>query len=242
MAKRTDDKTLRVCMRLMAAGAAVGVSYSFYRLSFLWCGFTGVDYPLSEAAFHRGGSLIQLFTFALVIVGSSVRAVDLTLRAIRHRRALIELRPLWQELVSVLPPDTIRRRLQTTPSASEERRRFRDLYGRLDERVVDISDACFELLPWVGDDLSRNALEEARAAGLDESDIGAAQEALCLRVARHRAVEGEPYALQPAETSLTLGNDLVANAQWLARVAHYYASPELDAAAAKLTAPQEVTA
>ncbi|MET9776104.1 MAB_1171c family putative transporter [Streptomyces sp. NPDC006367] len=234
VARRTDDRLFSVCMRLMAAGAGAGALYPVYRLSFLLCGFTGWTYPLDEAAFHRGGSLIQLVTILLVIAGSSVRAAELLLRKARKRRGLIAIRPLWEELVSVLPPDVIRRRLHTTPSAREERRRCRDLYGRLDERVVDISDACFELLPWVSEDLHRRALQEARAAGLHGADARAAREALCLRVARMHAVDGAPCAAHPAETVLSLRNDLLSNAQWLARVAHHYASPHLAAAATRL--------
>ncbi|MEU5978469.1 MAB_1171c family putative transporter [Streptomyces sp. NPDC047315] len=245
VARRTDDRLLRLCMRLMAAGAGVGAFYPVYRISFLICGFTGWTFPLSDAAFHRGGSLIQMATILLVLAGSSVRAAELLLRAARTRRGLIALRPLWEELVSVLPPDVIRRRLQTTPSEREEHRRVRDLYGRLDERVVDISDACFELLPWVGDDLHRAALAEAHAAGLRGEDALAAQQALCLRVARHKAVEGEPCAGRPAETLLSLGDDLLANSRRLARVADFYAAPDLADAATRLTnqnTPREVTA
>ncbi|QFG13292.1 membrane protein [Streptomyces phage Gilgamesh] len=245
VARRTDDRLLRLCMRLMAAGAGAGVLYPVYRLSFLVCGFTDWTFPLSEAQFHRGGSLIQLVTILLVIAGSSVRAAELLVRAVRLRRGLVALRPLWEELVSVLPPDVIRRRLSTTPSAREERRRLRDLYGRLDERVVDISDACFELLPWVSEDLHRQALTEARGAGLHGYDARAAREALCLRVARVKAVESEPYTTRPAGTVLSLRNDLQSNAAWLARVAHHYASPDLTDAANRLAGHhvlQEVTA
>ncbi|MFJ4880104.1 MAB_1171c family putative transporter [Streptomyces sp. NPDC088745] len=245
VARRTDDRLLRICMRLMAAGATAGALYPVYRLSFLVCGFTGWTYPLDEGAFHLGGSLIQLVTILLVIAGSSVRAAELLIRAIRQRRGLIALRPLWEELVSVLPPDIIRRRLQTTPSAREERLRFRDLYGRLDERVVDISDACFELLPWVSEDLHGQALDEAHAVGLTGDEAHAAREALCLRVARAKAVDGEPYATRPALTVLSLRDDLLSNSQWLSRVAHHYASPDLADATHRLAGHpvrQEVTA
>lgn len=245
VARRTDDRLLRLCMRLMALGAAVGSFYPVYRISFLLCGFTGWTYPLSEEEFHLGGSVIQLVTILFVIVGSSVRAADFALRAFRLRRGLIALRPLWEELVSVLPPDVVRRRLKDGTSAQEERRRLRDLYGRLDQRVVDISDASFELLPWVGQDLHRDALIEAHAAGLHGAEARAAQEALCLRIARQKAVDGEPYAAQPAMTVLSLRNDLMLNSTWLAQVAHHYASPALADTVAKLSAtntPQDITA
>ncbi|MFD7501551.1 MAB_1171c family putative transporter [Streptomyces sp. NPDC059850] len=244
VAQRTDDRLLRLCMRIMAVGAAAGSFYPVYRISFLVCGFTPWTYPLSDEAFHLGGSLIQLVTIAFVLVGSSVRAVDLVIRGIRYRRGLIALRPLWEELVSVLPPDVILRRLRDGTSAREDRRHFRDLYGRLDERVVDISDAHFELLPWVSQDLHRGALREARATGLHGAEARAAREALCLRVARTKAVEGQDYAEQPAGTVLSLRNALLSNSRWLARVAHHYASADLADAAARLgqTTNQKVAA
>lgn len=245
VARRTDDRLLKLCMRMMATGAGAGALYPVYRLSFLVCGFTGWTFPLSEGEFHRGGSLIQLVTILPVLLGSSVRAAELLVRAIRLRRGMIALRPLWVELVSVLPPDVIRRRLWAGSCSQGDRRRVRDLYGRLDERVVDISDACFELLPWIDEDLPRRALAEAEAAGLQGTDARAAQQALCLRAARMRAVDGEPFAASPAVSVLSLSNDLLANAGWLARVTRHYTSPLLADAVTTLTGqdtPQKVTA
>ncbi|MFK0159087.1 MAB_1171c family putative transporter [Streptomyces sp. NPDC090493] len=247
VARRTDDRLLRLCMRLMAAGAGFGAFYPVYRISFLICGFTDWTYPLSEGQFHLGGSLIQFATITLVIVGSSVRAVELLIRAIRMRRGLLALRPLWEELVSVLPPDVILRRLKEADSAREERRRVRDLYGRLDERVVDISDAWFTLLPWISEDVHTKALDTAHEQGLRGADARAAREAITLRVARMKAVEGEEDAERPAGSQMPMHNDLLANASWLARVAHHYTSPSLAEAAAVLSGqqlplPQEVTA
>ncbi|MFF4902311.1 MAB_1171c family putative transporter [Streptomyces sp. NPDC001068] len=245
VARRTDDRLLRVCMRLMAAGAAAGAFYPVYRIAFLICGFTHWTFPLNEAEFHRGGSLIQLVTILFIIVGSSVRAVEIVLRAVRMRRALIDLRPLWAELVSVLPPDVIKRRFQEPTGALADRYTFTDLYGRLDARIVDISDAAFELLPWVEEDLPGRALEEARTAGLSGGEAEAAKQALCLRVARQRAVDGEPHARTPAVSLLSLRDDLASNTRWLARVARHYASPAFDDAANRLAGHlvlQEATA
>ncbi|WP_399554045.1 MAB_1171c family putative transporter [Streptomyces anulatus] len=227
VARRTDDRLLKVCMRVMAVGGIAGTIYPAYRISYLVCGFTGLDFPLGPDAFHRGGALLQLATILPVLLGSSVRAVEIVLRAIRHRRSLIALRPLWQELVSVLPPDTVLRHFRTGTSPRDDRHRLRDLYGRLDERVVEISDACFELLPYIGEDLHRQALVEARAAGLHGADARAAREALCLRVARMRAVDQEDHADRPAGALFALGHDLQANALWLARVSRHYTSPRL---------------
>jgi hypothetical protein len=234
VANRTDERLLRYCMRTMAAGAAVGALYPVYRISFLICGFTRWKYPLTEPEFHRGGALFQLVTILLVIIGSSVRAGELLLRGIRLRAALIALRPLWVPLVSVLPPDVIKRRLQEPTSDRDDHLNVVDLYGRLDARVVDISDATLELLAWVDKDLPARALTAAEQTGLTGQEAEAAKEALCLRVARAKAVDGEPYASPAAESLLSMRDDLPSNAQWLAQVAHHYSSTDLDDAAHQL--------
>ncbi|GEB50430.1 MAB_1171c family putative transporter [Streptomyces cacaoi] len=238
-ARRTDVWLLRLCMYLMAAGAGVGALYPCYRLTYLVCGLTGWAYPLTEAEFHRGGSLIQAATILLVIIGSSVRAADMLWRSVRYRRGLIALRPLWQELVSVLTPDVILTHLKHGTSPKEDRRRLRDLYGRLDARVVEISDAHFELLPWISTDLHHRALVAARAAGLHGADARAAREAICLRAARTKAIDGEAHASRPAGPVLALHNDLLDNASWLAKVARHYTSPRLAAVTAELITAQK---
>ncbi|MFB6700277.1 MAB_1171c family putative transporter [Streptomyces rubiginosohelvolus] len=238
VARRTDDRLLRLCMRVMAVGGIAGTIYPAYRISYLVCGFTDLQFPLGPDAFHRGGALLQLATILPVVLGSSVRAAEKILRAVRHRRSLIALRPLWQELVSVLPPDVIVRHFRTGTSPRDDRHQLRDLYGRLDRRVVEISDACFELLPYISEDLHHQALVQARAAGLHGAEARAAREALCLRVARTKAVDQDDYAARPARALLALGHDLQANALWLARVSRHYTSPRLADAAAALAAPQ----
>ncbi len=54
--------------------------------------------------FDTGGSLLEIATILLVIAGSSIRAVDILIRGLRNRRALIGLRPLWVDLVCLLSP------------------------------------------------------------------------------------------------------------------------------------------
>ncbi|MGA5453858.1 MAB_1171c family putative transporter [Streptomyces umbrinus] len=227
-ARRTQARLFRLCMGLMGSGAAVGTLYPVYRFSYLLCGLTGWNYPLTELQFHRGGSIIQFTTILMVIAGSSVRGADVVIRAVRQRRSLIALRPLWVELASVLPADTILRHLQTGTSPIEDRRRFRDLYGRLDERVVEIVDASVTLRPWIEKTLPTRALAAARATGLHGAEARAAREALCLHVARTKAVEGEPYERAPALAfTLSMRDDLESSAAWLTRVADHHASADI---------------
>ncbi|PAZ12324.1 hypothetical protein CLM62_30670 [Streptomyces sp. SA15] len=234
-AHRTKGRLFRLCMRLMGYGAAVGTLYPAYRFSYLLCGLTGWHYPLTEMQFHRGASIIQFATILMVIAGSSVRAADVVLRTIRYRRSLIALRPLWEELASVLPPDKVLRHFRNGTSPAEDARQLRDLYGRLDERVVEIVDASVTLRPWIDKTLPARALVAARATGLHGAECRAAREAICLHVARTKAAEGAPYERAPA-----VAFTLPLNAEWLTRVASHYPSPAIVQAARSLASSESL--
>ncbi|NGO66996.1 MAB_1171c family putative transporter [Streptomyces boncukensis] len=235
-ATRAAPGAYRICMRLMAAGCVIGGSYPLFRITYLTYGLTGSEFPLTAAEFDLVGTLIPLATILPVIAGSSIRGFDVVGRARRNRRALIRLRPLWADLVFVLSPDKIRDYLANGTSPAHDRWRLRGAYNRLDARVVDISDAAFELLPWIDEDLPARALAVARAHGLTADDANAAATALCLRVARRRAVDGEPPACpSTVEPLLELRDDQEANAQWLTSVSTYYAFEWLDGLEKELT-------
>ncbi|MER5301404.1 MAB_1171c family putative transporter [Streptomyces lasiicapitis] len=228
-ATRNPPGAYRRCMQLMAIGCIIGTSYPLYRLVYLGYGLVGGDYPLNDDQFDMGGNLLQIATILPVLGGSSIRGIDLVARARRNRRALIRLRPMWGDLACVLGPDKIRSYLTegTTPRA--DRWRLRNVYDRLDERIVDISDAAFELLPWIDEGLPARALAAARAQGHGGDCAEAAAVALCLRIARRRAVEGEDLAHPPTvDPLLELRDDQEANAAWLSRVSFFYSSDHLD--------------
>ncbi|MGA4842155.1 MAB_1171c family putative transporter [Streptomyces sp. G45] len=228
-ASRSPAGAFRRCMHLMAVGCGLGVTYPLYRLTYLGYGLAGAEFPLSEDQFDLGGNLLQIATILPVIAGSSIRAIDIVVRALRHRRALIALRPLWVDLVVVLSPDTVRRHFDEGSSLVRDRWLMRHTYDRLDQRVVEIWDATYELLPWIEEDLPERALAAVRAAGPTGDDAEAAAEALCLRIARRRAVDGEPHAVpSTVEPLLALRDDQESNALWLTRVGSYYGSTRLD--------------
>ncbi|MGC5042411.1 DUF6545 domain-containing protein [Streptomyces albidoflavus] len=228
-ATRNPPGAYRRCMQLMAVGCVIGTSYPVYRLVYLGYGLVGGEFPLTGDQFDMGGNLLQIATILPVVIGSSIRGIDLVARNRRNRRALLQLRPMWGDLACVLGPDKIRTYLVdgTTPRA--DRWRLRHAYDRLDERIVDISDSAFELLPWIEEDLPARALDAAHAYGRRGDWAEAAAVALCLRIARRRAVDGAaPARPSTVEPLLELRDDQEANATWLSRVSFFYSSNRLD--------------
>lgn len=140
----------------------------------------------------------------------------------------------------VLAPDTIRKHLNHGTSLIRDRCSVHNTYDRLDQRVVEVCDATYELLPWIDEDLPARALAAVRADGYGDDDAEAAAEAVCLRIARRRAVDGEPHALPSTiEPLLALRDDQEANARWLTRVAGCYTSARLDAIEKALTTTKD---
>lgn len=239
-ASRNPPGAYRRCMQLMTVGCVIGTSYPIYRLIYLGYGLCDAEFPLTGDQFDMVGGLLQIATILPVVIGSSIRGIDLVARSRRNRRALIRLRPMWADLACILGPDKIRTYLADGTTPRTDRWRPRNVYDRLDERIVDISDAAFELLPWIDEDLPDRALAAARAHGLAGDSAEIAAEALCLRVARRRAVEGEPHsAPSTVEPLLELSDDQEANAQWLTRVSAYYFCEHLVAVEKDLTSGTE---
>lgn len=234
-----STRLFKLCMRFMAVGCWFGAVYPWYRGFFLVYGLTGAPFPLDADAVDKVASLIQVATILPVIAGSSVRVVDMVADRIRYRRWLIAIRPLWLDLIAVLPEDVMAAKLTVAPSGVADRWRIRDLWHRLDQRVLEISDAAYELLPWIDGDLPRHGLAAARASGLHGKDARAAAEAVCLRIARRAAAQDAPPAEdRPAApySPIRMSTDLATNARWLARVAGHYTSPLLDEIEETLTA------
>lgn len=236
-ARRSGRRTFSVCMYLMSSGCWIGVGYSFFRASYLIYGLTGAAYPLSAEAVDEVSSLVQVIAISLILAGVSVRGWESATRLVRRRRRLIDLRSLWQELVSVLPAEAILRVLTEAPSRFHDRYDLRDLWNRLDKRVLAIGDSALEVLPWIKADLPQRALDAAHASGLEGDDAEAAAQAFCLRTGRRGRADDEPHIERHLTVPLLrMGDDLDTNAAWLARVARYYHSPLMDTFEARIPA------
>ncbi|MER6010215.1 DUF6545 domain-containing protein [Streptomyces bluensis] len=234
-ARRDGQRMFSACMYLMSLGCWTGVGYGLFRGSYLIYGLADATYPMSVDEADDLSSLIQVVAIGLILLGVSFRGWETVMRSVQRRRRLIALRPLWQELVSVLPAEAVVRILTDGPSRFRDRYDPRGLWERLDQRVLDISDSALEVLPWIAADLPGQAADAAHACGLTGDDAEAAAQALCLRTGRRGCADSEPPADSPLSLPLlSMGHDLDANAAWLTRVARYYHSPLMDTLDARL--------
>ncbi|MGC9544548.1 DUF6545 domain-containing protein [Streptomyces sp. UG1] len=237
-ARSSGHRMFSVCMYLMSLGCWTGVGYALFRLSYLAYGLAGVAYPMSAQSADQMASFIQVAAIGLILAGVSFRGWEAVTRLVRRRSRLNALRPMWQELVSVLPAETVVRILG--PSRFRDRFDPRRLWERLDQRVLDISDSALEFLPWLEEDLPRRAVDAAQACGLAADDAEAAAEALCLRTGRRGCADDTARAFSPLTTPLLrMGHDLDANAAWLTRVARHYHSPLMDTLEAHLASTRK---
>lgn len=228
-ARRFDKRVLKACMTIFTIGCWSGAFYFTFVGAYLLYGLTGAAAPISLALVQSVGNLSQLLCIVFLAVGSSVRGFDSIMNLRKYRRWLIQLRPLWQDLVSVLPANQIVRVLDDGTSLAYDRRSLRRLYDRLDQRILDIVDSALSLSDWIEPQLPERARAAAEAQGLSGDDARAAAEALCLRIARRRNADrkdawDEPSTVPP----LRLTDEMEASAQWLSRVAYYYQLPLLD--------------
>ncbi|MGW7542189.1 DUF6545 domain-containing protein [Streptomyces sp. NPDC054770] len=241
-ARRSGQRMFSACMYVMSLGCWTGVGYAFFRGSYLAYGLLDATYPMSAAEADDLSSLIQIVAIGLILAGVSFRGWEAVSRLLQRRRQLIALRPLWQELVSVLPAEAVMRVLAEGPSLLRDQYDPRGLWERLDQRVLDISDSALEVLPWIEAELPRRARDAAHACGLEDNDAEAAAQALCLRTGRRGRADDMASADMPLTLPLlSLGTDLDANAAWLTRVAQHYHSPLMDTLEARV-APDRKTA
>ncbi len=227
-ARKAGQRLLQGCMHVMATGCWVGVLYFSSYLLYLGTGLVGLGPPFTEKEFENTATLVQILSILLILLGSSVRGLDTIVQNLRYRRWLITLRPMWSDLVAILPPEAIAKILGDGPSATNDRRDLRNLWERLDQRILDINDTALEVRPWVEADLPEKALDAARRLGLNETKARAAAEAYCLQSARNARADQQPYATMPSAVPvLAISGDLNTNAQWLTLVASYYGSKTL---------------
>uniref|UniRef100_UPI003F49A9AD DUF6545 domain-containing protein n=1 Tax=Streptomyces sp. CA-136453 TaxID=3240050 RepID=UPI003F49A9AD len=229
-ARRYGKRLLKVCMGIFTVGCWSGAIYFGFVGAYLLYGLTGADAPMSLGLVQVVGNLTQLVCIVGLAVGSSVKGFDAVMNLKRYRRWLIEIRPLWSNLVSVMAPDAIEDVLNNSAaSLAHDRRNIRRLYERLDERIIAITDAALGVAPWIASDLPARALTAAKAEGLAGDDAQAAAEALCLYVARRGRADFTEPAEHPSDSPpLTLHDDTEICAPWLAKVSQYYKALQSD--------------
>lgn len=225
----TDQELLRGGLRLLAAGAAVGIVYVGYDLVFLaasqlgqpqWLG----DQQLITQSLSVTSVLLMVVGFTIPRWGPRVGLPRL-LRWARRYRAHRRLYPLWRDLCQVFPdvalvhPTTWWRDAVAVP----------DLDFALHRRVIELRDARLRLRPYLDAEIAQNAAELGRHAGLDGEQLHVVVVAASLVAAMGAKAGGQPAhpgwsaAAEPGGTDLPA--DLESESAWWMKVAAAYRSP-----------------
>jgi hypothetical protein len=220
-AGRAGRLSLRIGLRVLGVGVALGVAYSLSKLAEL----AAAQLPYADAAQHAAattGHVLLAVGAATMSVGLLIPALGPRLRAVERATrtyvALRRLRPLWETLWRA-NPDIL---LDSPPARWRDVLAFRRLESRLYRRVIEIEDGLLALYPYVTDDIAHQALAAATGAGLVGRDRDITVEACCLAVAAaaKRSGRGPAAAASHTTASGTRGAaDLASEAQLLRQLA-----------------------
>jgi hypothetical protein len=247
-ARLTDRELLRGGLRLLAAGAAVGLVYVAYDLAFLaasqlgraqWLG----DQQLITQGLSVASVLLMVLGFTMPAWGPRVGLPRL-LHWVRRYRSHRRLYPLWRDLCRAVPDVAL---LQPT-GRWRDAVAVQDLGFALHRRVIEIRDARLALRPYLDRGVAETATGLGRDAGLDGEELHALVVAATLAAAMDakacggHAAEQASAAADPgdaADPGTDLPADLESESAWWLRVAAAYRSPLLGAlpAAASLSRP-----
>ncbi|WP_238015678.1 MAB_1171c family putative transporter [Dactylosporangium sp. AC04546] len=185
--RRAAPGALRTGLRLLSAGAIVGLLFMLNRIAFQLtnaAGWSFWDTPVFTAL-----SRILLASMLLLFgAGAAVPAFGGLRRWLSHYLALQRLRPMWQELTTAVPGVVLGGR----PGRVEELFAFGSVELRLYRRIIEIRDAQWQLSGGDG----------GPPAPMGKHDVdGEVRELLASRHAQRTAaqpVTAPPIAPQPA--------------------------------------------
>jgi hypothetical protein len=210
--KRAEPGPLRTGLRLLSAGAVVGLLFMINRLLYLLthaAGSKALDAPFYVNYVSRSLLAVALL---LIAAGGAVPALGGVRRWVAHYRALHRLRPLWRELCTAVPNVV----LGDPPGRLAEVLPLRSLELRLYRRIIEIRDAQWLL---VGD--VDAVVDQARLpARITDDEVPFAMEALILRTAIESGAQPGPSAA-PSPAG---GHDIDGEIHALLAVSRFYRS------------------
>ncbi|AEW97364.1 MULTISPECIES: MAB_1171c family putative transporter [Streptomycetaceae] len=219
--------SLRVGLRVLGTGTALGALYSLFRSAHLAVHLTRLAFPLDDVTANAVADVVEYSAITLIIVGNSIPAVGVLLRSLRDRRSLRRLRPLWSSLTEAVPDVVLDAPVSRGPRI------------RLHRRVIEIRDAALVLAAYGGQEVRDRARRAAERADLPAAQRAALAEALWLRTARAAKLTGAAPVTAPAAAaqppSPELDFDFPTEVRRLRELAAVYHSPVADALAASLT-------
>jgi hypothetical protein len=219
---RTDRPSLRVGLRVVAGGSAVGLAFLAVMGVELVGGVTEASAPLLAQL----ATVLELAAVVLLMVGVTMTAWGPALGGARRwladHRSYRQLRPLWQALHDADPGFALlpARRPITRwwPTGSDG-----DIGLLLYRRVIEIRDGQFAVGPYVDPAAVTRAGEQARRAGLAPDEVRAVVEAAAIASGIAAKAGGRP----PRDAAPPAGPGpgdarLTAEIAWLRRVAQAF--------------------
>jgi len=181
-ARHASDRWVRAGHGLLGLGGVLGVLYALQRIKHL-VDIAGGNVTATDI--HNAATVstaLKVAAIAAIITGSCLPPISIAATALRERRALRRLEPLWRGLTQAVPSVV----LSVTPGPGRTRL-------LLHRRLVEISDATLALLEYVPADMQARALDMAEQAGYPLEARSAVAEAAWLKTAALIAPASSPH-------------------------------------------------
>ncbi|MFE7130780.1 MAB_1171c family putative transporter [Streptomyces sp. NPDC057638] len=221
-ARHASTRPLRVGVRLMGIGTAIGVLYAATRATYMVLRLTGLADSSSDSAADAVTDLCKYVSIGLILVGSSLPAFGVARRSLQDWRSHRDLQPLWRDLTTATPDIVLNAPLPRGPRV------------RLHRTVIELRDAALALAPYADEDLKERAGAAARTRVARDPE--AAAEALWLKAAMENKARGAEPVTEAAPTSHQADDEEIAGADFdaevarLLRLSEAFYSPDSDSA------------
>lgn len=230
-ARLAGRRSLRVGLRLIAAGAACGLAFLAVQAAML----AGDELGAGLGQWNdRVAMPLELATESLVVIGAAVPAwggpLGEAVRWVRDHRSCRRIHPLWLAVHQANPELTL-----AAPDGTGRWWRRRDAGFLLYRQVIEIRDGQLALRPYIDPGVAETVTALARRAGLPEEEIQVTVEAAAVAAAIAAKEQGRRRSGPSVPDAVAGGSDLSTEVAWLARVSRAFAtSPIITATLATL--------
>ncbi|MET9013961.1 MAB_1171c family putative transporter [Streptomyces olivaceoviridis] len=181
-ARHASDRWIRAGHSLLGLGGGIGILYALQRLVHLAHVAVGYATVADVQRAESVSTILKVAAIAAITTGSCLSPISIAATALRQRRALPRLNPLWRGLSDAVPSVVL------PISAGQAGTRL-----LLHRRLVEISDATLTLREYVPADLQHRAFDMAKNAGYPPRARSAVAEAAWLKTAALIAPTSSPY-------------------------------------------------
>jgi hypothetical protein len=226
----TEQRFLRLGLRILTVGCAAGLVYTITSLVSLTLYEVGMDVDSWESATITP---MYLVTDALMLAGCTIPSLAPRVargwRWISDSQARRHLHPLWLALYQATPD------IALFPPPVGRRADHGDARMHLYRQVIEIHDGRLALRPYLDPRAAEIAATLAQQAWLTNAQIAAISEAAMLVAAIAAKAAGHPStATEPCPASPVGGTDLAAEVAWLRQVSRAFRSSPIVTDTARL--------